>query len=181
MSKVPVPNTKRMGKDMPMPRTLSRMAAVQALYQMDLSGTDLTDVIDQFRSPMRKGEAPADQADDNNDDGRGANLDGADIQFFTDLLHGVVRRQTDIDPLIDRQLAAGWRLVRIDSILRAILRAGAFELMDRPDVPVRVAINEYINLGHAFFSDDEPRVINGVLDALARDLRSAELAAKSAK
>jgi N utilization substance protein B len=87
----------------------------------------------------------------------------------------VVRRQRDIDPLVDQQLATGWRLVRVDSILRAILRAGVFELMERPDVPARVIINEYINVAHAFFSEDEPRVVNGVLDRIAHKLRTAEL------
>ena len=66
--------------------------------------------------------------------------------------------------------------MRVDSILRAILRAGVFELMERPDVPARVIINEYINVAHAFFSDDEPRVVNGVLDKIAHKLRPAELA-----
>ena len=85
-----------------------------------------------------------------------------------------MRRQRDIDPLVDQQLAEGWRLVRIDAIVRAILRAGVFELMERPDVPRRVVINEYINVAHAFFSEDEPKVVNGVLDKLARQLRAAE-------
>ena len=94
--------------------------------------------------------------------------------FFTELLRGVVRRQRDIDPLVDQQLAEGWRLIRIDAIVRAILRAGVFELMERPDVPARVVINEYINVAHSFFSDEEPKVVNGVLDKLARRLRASE-------
>jgi N utilization substance protein B len=85
-----------------------------------------------------------------------------------------VRRQRDIDPMIDDQLATGWRLVRVDSILRAILRAGVYELVERRDVPARVAINEYINVAHAFFDEEEPKVVNGVLDKLARHLRPAE-------
>src|SRR5690606_7586851 len=94
-------------------------------------------------------------------------------------LRGVVRRQRDIDPMIEKTLATGWRLVRVDSILRAILRAGLFELVERPDVPVRVVINEYINVAHAFFIEDEPRVVNGVLDKLAREVRPSELAQRS--
>ena len=94
--------------------------------------------------------------------------------FFSELLRGVVHRQRDIDPLVDQQLAEGWRLIRIDAIVRAILRAGVFELMERPDVPARVVINEYINVAHSFFSDEEPKVVNGVLDKLARRLRTAE-------
>ena len=86
----------------------------------------------------------------------------------------MVRRQRDLDPLTDEQLAQGWRLVRVDSILRAILRAGVFELIDRRDVPARVVINEYIEVAHAFFSGEEPKVVNGILDRLARKLRPAE-------
>ena len=81
------------------------------------------------------------------------------------MLKGVVRRQREIDPMIDQQLATGWRLARIDSILRAILRAATFELSELPDVPARVVISEYIDVAHAFFEDDEPSVVNGVLDS----------------
>ena len=144
------------------PRTAARVAAVQALYQMDMAGTDLNAVIDEFVR-LRFPRAPGDEA-----------AAGADPTFFNDLLRGVVRRQRDIDPLVDQQLAEGWRLTRIDAIVRAILRAGVFELMDRPDVPARVVINEYINVAHSFFSEDEPKVVNGVLDNLGRRLRSAE-------
>ena len=144
------------------PRTAARVAAVQALYQMDLAGTDLNAVIDEFvrlRIPRSSGDEAA---------------AGADPTFFAETLRGVLRCQRDIDLMIDQQLAEGWRLKRIDSILRAILRAGVFELMERPDVPARVAINEYINVAHAFFSEDEPKVVNGVLDKLGRNLRPAE-------
>jgi transcription antitermination protein NusB len=144
------------------PRTAARVAAVQALYQMDMAGTDLNAVIDEFVR-LRFPRAPGDEA-----------AAGADPTFFNDLLRGVVRRQRDIDPLVDHQLAEGWRLVRIDAIMRAILRAGVFELMERTDVPARVVINEYINVAHSFFSDDEPKVVNGVLDKLGRRLRAAE-------
>jgi transcription antitermination protein NusB len=144
------------------PRSASRVAAVQALYQMDLAGTDLNAVVDEFVQLRFTGEE-ADEA-----------LDGADATFFAEVLRGVVRRQADIDPMIDQQLAAGWRLVRVDSILRAILRAGVFELMERPDVPARVAISEYVEVANAFFNEDEPKVVNGVLDKLARKLRAPE-------
>jgi len=144
------------------PRTAARVATVQGLYQMDLASTDLNAVIDEFVS-LRFPKPPGDEA-----------AAGADPTFFTELLRGVVRRQRDIDPLVDQQLAEGWRLVRIDAIVRAILRAGVFELMERPDVPSRVVINEYINVAHSFFSGDEPKVVNGVLDSLARKLRAGE-------
>jgi N utilization substance protein B len=123
------------------PRTAARVATVQGLYQMDLAGTDLNDVIDEF-TLLRFPRAPGDEA-----------AAGADPVFFAELLRGVVR---------------------IDAIVRAILRAGVFELMERPDVPHRVVINEYINVAHSFFSEDEPKVVNGVLDKLARQLRAAE-------
>lgn len=143
-------------------RSAARMGAVQALYQMDLAGADVTEVIREFttlRFPsVEAGEIAA----------------GADPAFFAELLRGVVRRQRDLDPLIDQQLASGWRLMRIDSTLRAILRAGAFELVERLDVPARVVINEYIDVAHAFFDEDEPKVVNGVLDRMAHRLRTAE-------
>jgi len=155
--------TPKPGKVALAPRTAARVATVQGLYQMDLASTDLNEVIDEFvrlRFPKPPGEEAA---------------AGADPAFFAELLRGVVRRQRDIDPLVDQQLAEGWRLVRIDAIVRAILRAGVFELMERPDVPARVVINEYINVAHSFFSEDEPKVVNGVLDKLAHKLRTAEL------
>lgn len=161
------------------PRSVSRAAAVQALYQMDLAGTDLNQVIAEFeRERFAVAVDAADLAAGSGlptDDAHEERLEGADAQFFADILRGVVRRQRDIDPLIDAQLAEGWRLIRVDSTLRAILRAGVFELMERQDVPARVAINEYINVAHAFFDEEEPRVVNGVLDRIARKLRGPEI------
>jgi N utilization substance protein B len=151
------------------------MAAVQALYQMDLAGTDVTDVIDQFQTVRFSGAVGEHSGDSAND------LSSADPTYFRELLRGVVRRQRDVDPLIDQQLAKGWRLKRIDSTLRAILRAGVFEILERPDVPARVVITEYINVAHAFFEDDEPKVVNGVLDAIGRQIRSAEFANVAAR
>ncbi len=152
----------------PKPRSVSRVAAVQALYQMDLAGTDVTEVIDQF-GKLSVGEPGSD-----GEHGGECALEGADRTFFGEILKGVVRRQRDIDPLVDHQLAIGWRLVRVDSILRAILRAGVFELLERTDIPARVTINEYINVAHAFFDDEEPKVVNGVLDPIAHRVRAEE-------
>lgn len=145
-------------------RTAARVAAVQALYQMDLAGTDLNDVIAEF---LR--DRFANEREDET-------VRGADRLFFADILRAVLRRQREIDPMIDEQLAVGWRLVRVDAILRAILRGGVAELLDRDDVPARVAINEYVNVAHFFFSEDEPRVVNGVLDKIARRVRAREFA-----
>jgi N utilization substance protein B len=147
----------------PLAKSQARLAAVQALYQMDMAATDLAEVIDEFKT-HRLGAEAEDRA-----------IAGADAEHFARILQGVVARQRELDPVIDAQLAAGWRLVRVDAILRAILRAGAFELVEEADVPVRVVINEYVNVAHAFFAGDEPRVVNGVLDALARKLRPGTL------
>ena len=144
-------------------RSQARLAAVQALYQMDVAGTDINEVIEEFKTIRMAPEA---------EDG---SVSGADQKHFTRVLNGVVKRQRDLDPLIDQQLATGWRLVRVDSILRAILRAGGFELMELKDVPVRVVITEYVDVAHAFFEGDETRVVNGVLDQMARKLRPGEL------
>lgn len=153
-------------------RTAARLAAVQALYQMDLAGTDLNDVIAEFM--RERFEAP----NGSDDETAGIPAKKTDRLFFADILKGVLRRQREIDPLVDDQLATGWRLVRVDSILRAILRAGVSELLERADVPARVVINEYINVAHFFFSEDEPRVVNGVLDKIARKVRAKEFEAK---
>jgi N utilization substance protein B len=144
-------------------RGMARLAAVQALYQMDVARTDARVVIEEFTLHRFRGEAEK------------AYYDRTDEDFFRDLVLGVVEKQRGIDPLVATHLAKGWRLARIDSILRAILRAAAFELQERPDVPVKVIINEYVDIAHAFFGGDEPGVVNGILDAVARDIRSGEI------
>lgn len=148
-------------------RSAARIGAVQALYQMDVGGSNVAEVIEEFTT-LRFPNSEA-----------GETIAGADSAFFAELLRGVVRRQRDLDPLIDQQLAEGWRLVRIDSIMRAILRSGAFEMVERLDVPARVVINEYIDVAHAFFNEDEPKVVNGILDRLAHQLRPAEFETKA--
>jgi N utilization substance protein B len=144
------------------PRSAARLSAVQALYQMDLAETDLNNVIGQF-TLHHFGEKAEDKS-----------VAAADRDFFAAILRGVVRRQREIDPIVDAQLAEGWRLTRVDSTLRAILRAGVYELIERTDVPARVVISEYVEVAKAFFSEDEPRVVNGVLDKIARRTREAE-------
>ena len=145
-------------------RSAARLAAVQALYQMDIAATDIADVIAQFQT-HRFGS-----------DGEGGAPEVADRLFFAELLRGVVRRQRDIDPVLDAKLAEGWRLNRLDSILRATLRSAAFELLERRDVPAKVVVNEYVNIAKAFFSGDEPKVVNAVLDRIAREQRAQEFA-----
>jgi N utilization substance protein B len=143
-------------------RSAARLAAVQALYQMDLAKTDLNDVVSEF-ALHRLGQTVD-----------GDEYGAADEAFFRDLVTGVVEHQRALDPMLDKRLADGWRLGRIDSILRAILRAAAFELAKRPDVPARAVINEYVDVAHAFFQGDEPKVVNGILDRLAHEVRAAE-------
>lgn len=147
-------------------RSTARLEAVQALYQMDLAQTDLADVIEEFKSHRLEDNEAAGEAE----------LETANPQHFAKVLKGVVRRQREIDPMVDEQLAEGWHLVRIDSIVRAILRAGTYELLDIADIPARVVISEYVEVAKAFFEGDEPRLVNGVLDQLARKLRPGQLA-----
>ena len=149
-------------------RSAARLATVQALYQMDMTGIDLNDVVTEFEAHRLGQEVEGEQ------------YCQAEGSFFHDLVNGVVREQRKLDPMIDEQLAEGWRLNRVDSILRAVLRSGAFELSTRDDVPARVVITEYVDIAHAFFKDDEPKVVNGVLDRLARKVRSGEFASKAA-
>ncbi|MFO7477321.1 MAG: transcription antitermination factor NusB [Methyloceanibacter sp.] len=150
-------------------RSAARLAAVQALYQMDMTGIDLSQVIAEFEAHRLGQEI------------EGCQFREAEADFFRDLVRGVVREQLNIDPMIDQQLAEGWRLTRVDSILRAILRAGAFELLARNDVPAKVIISEYVDIAHAFFAGDEPKVVNGILDKLAHRARPKEFAQHGAR
>ncbi len=124
---------------------------------MDVAQTDLGEVLSQFSSQ------------------EGLKLDetenaAADVGHLKNIVEGTVREQRTIDSQISRHLNPSWPLERLDSVLRAILRAGAYELMFRHDVPARTAIDEYVNVAHAFYEGDEPGFVNGVLDKLARSL-----------
>ncbi len=141
-------------------RTVARLAAVQALYQMETGGAGVESVIREF-TDHRFGA-----------DIEGEQLAQADEVFFAELVRGVVEGQAGIDRAIANRLAEGWRLERIDATLRAILRAGAFELTLRADVPTEVAINEYVEIAKSFFEGPEPGFVNGALDGIARDARS---------
>ncbi len=138
-------------------RSAARLGAVQALYQMDIAQSDLSDVLAEFGS-VRLG-----------DEFENGECGDADFEFLSSIVRGVLDQQWTIDPLINERLAGGWKLSRIDSTLRAILRAGAYELKFRQDVPPRVAISEYIDVAKAFFDGEEPKVVNGILDKLARE------------
>ena len=143
-------------------RGAARLAAVQALYQMDLGGATLPDVIDEFETHRLGKELDGEQYRD------------ADAAFFREIVAGVVADQRELDPAIDAALTVDWPLARVDATLRAILRSGAFELAHRHDVPARVVITEYVDVAKAFFEDEVPAMVNAVLDALARQLRPAE-------
>ncbi len=145
-------------------RSAARLAAVQALYQMDATRIGLDEVIAEF------GRFRFGQAGGLGDDAEGEVPAPPDEAFFADLLRGVVHEQERVDGLIAAHLAAGWRLSRLDSTLRAILRAGVYELVAREDVPFKVVISEYIDVARAFFDGDEPRMVNGILDRLAHEL-----------
>lgn len=144
------------------PLSAARLAAVQALYQMDMAGTDVTDVVTEFRDHRMGNVSDA------------ACCPDADADFFADIVKGVVADQKRIDPLLNAHLAEGWRLPRIDSILRAILRSAAYELLEHEATPVKVIINEYLDVAHAFFDGEEPKVVNGILDALSHEVRKDE-------
>jgi N utilization substance protein B len=143
-------------------RGAARLAAVQALYQMDLAGTGLNDIMAEFESHWLGGEI------------EGAQYRPAEAAYFRDIVGGVVREQSKLDPQIDNALTRGWPLKRIEVVLRAVLRAGAYELAHRPDVPARVVMSEYADVAGAFVDDKETGMVNAVLDQLAREMRTAE-------
>src|SRR3979411_2195033 len=143
-------------------RGAARLAAVQALYQMDLAGTGLNEIVGEFESHWMGREV------------EGAQYLPAEAAFFRDIVSGVVREQRVLDPLIDEALAKSWPLKRIETVLRAVLRAGAYELDHRRDVPARVVVSEYADVSAAFVDRDGVGMVNAVLDRIARKLRAGE-------
>lgn len=143
-------------------RGAARLAAVQALYQMDVGGTGVLEIVAEFEAHRL-----------------GKELDGetylkADPAWFRSIVSGVVRDQRKLDPLIGSALQDDWALSRLDSTVRAILRAGTFELLERKDVPVPVIVSEYVEIAKAFFEDEEPKLVNAVLDRIARQIRGEQ-------
>jgi N utilization substance protein B len=151
----------------PEERSAARLAAVQALYQMDVSGKSVVDALAEFEAFWIGREV------------EGIEFKPSDTEFFRNVLSGMVQNQRAIDLKVDAALAKGWPLTRVEAVLRAILRAGAYELMFRKDVPVRVVISEYVDVAHSFYNEDEPGLVNAVLDAIARDVRAGELERKA--
>ena len=146
-------------------RSVARLAAVQALYQMEVSSAGAETVIREFTEHRFDRDVPSDTGED-------MTLAQADEAFFADLVRGVVQHQKAIDSTVVKRLASGWKLERLDATVRAILRAGAYELSRRSDVPTEVVIDEYVELAKSFFEGPEPGFVNGALDAVAQDVRS---------
>lgn len=141
-------------------RSVARLAAVQALYQMEVSGVGVEAVIREFTDHRFDRDIEGEQ------------LAQADESYFADIVRGVVGGQAAIDKAIVKRLAANWKLERLDATLRAILRSGAFELMRRPEAPTEVVIDEYVEIAKSFFDATETGFVNGALDGIARDERA---------
>jgi transcription antitermination protein NusB len=142
-------------------RSAARLAAVQALYQREMEGTPVTRLLHEFHE-HRLGAIIED-----------AQYAEAERDFFDDVVKGVDARQPEIDRAIVAKLAAGWSIDRLDRSMRAILRAGTYELLARPDVPLGSIISEYVDVAHAFFDKRESGFVNGLLDAIGREVRPA--------
>lgn len=146
-------------------RGAARLAAVQALYQMDVAATPINEILAQFESYWIGQEVEGEQ------------YLPAEQAHFRDVVGGVVSDQRKLDPLIDAVLQNSWPLKRIEALLRAVLRAGAYELDQKRDVPARVVVSEYVDVANAFVDRDETGMVNAVLDQIARQLRTDEFEA----
>lgn len=142
-------------------RSAARLAAVQALYQLDMESPELHHLLDEFH--MHRLGAEIEDVE----------YLKADVAFFDDVVKGVAARREEIDARLSARLAQGWSLPRLDKTMLQILRAGGYELIARPDIPVGTVINEYLDVTHAFFDAREAKFVNGLLDAVARDVRPA--------
>ncbi|HEY1543324.1 MAG TPA: transcription antitermination factor NusB [Xanthobacteraceae bacterium] len=145
-------------------RGAARLAAVQALYQMDIAGKGLNDIMAEFESHWLGREVEGEQ------------YLPAEAAFFRDIVGGFAAEQRRLDPLIDQTLSNGWPLKRVEAIVRAVLRAGAYELDKRTDIPARVVVSEYVGVANAFVEREETGMVNAVLDTLARRFRTDEFA-----
>jgi len=140
-------------------RSASRLAAVQALYQYDMEQPAMAQLLDEFHMHRLGAEIEDVEYAD------------ADVAFFDDVVKGVAARREEIDGLVGARLAQGWSIARLDKTMLQILRAGTYELLARADVPRATAISEYVDVAHAFFEAREAKFVNGVLDAVAKDVR----------
>jgi transcription antitermination protein NusB len=140
-------------------RSAARLAAVQALYQQEMEGTPLPRLLREFHEHRLGARIEDEQYHE------------AEIDFFDDIVAGADARKSEIDEAIAGKLATGWSLERLDRPMRAILRAGTYELIARPDVPVGSVISEYVDVAHAFYDKRESGFVNGLLDAIAKEVR----------
>ena len=140
-------------------RGAARLSAVQALYQMDIGGAGVLEIVAEYEAHRLGSEIDGEQ------------YRPADPAWFRAVVSGVVDNQRALDPVIRSGLTEDWPLSRLDATLRAILRAGAWELSAKKDVPVAVVVNEYVDVARAFFDGEEPKIVNAVLDRLARKYR----------
>ena len=140
-------------------RSAARLAAVQALYQRQMEKTALARLLDEFHQHRLGKEIEDEQLED------------AEVDFFDDIVSGVAAREEEIDALLTARLAQGWTLARLDKTMLQILRCGTYELLARPDVPKASAISEYVDVAHAFFDEREAKFVNGILDAVAKEVR----------
>ncbi|MFK4794525.1 transcription antitermination factor NusB [Sphingobium sp. ZW T5_29] len=140
-------------------RSAARLAAVQALYQLEMEGTPIRVLLHEFHQ-HRLGATIED-----------VTYAEAEESFFDDLVIGVDKRREEIDGLVKARLSQGWSLERLDKPMRQILRAGSYELIARPDVPTPTVISEYVDVAHAFYDKREAGFVNGLLDAVAKDVR----------
>ncbi|MBM3575092.1 MAG: transcription antitermination factor NusB [Methylocystis sp.] len=144
-------------------RSAARLAVVQALYQMEVSGKGINEIFAEFESHWMGREI------------EGVQYKPAEVSFFRDILQGVLTDQLAIDRQIDQALSTGWPLARVEAVMRATLRAGAYEMRARRDVPSRVVIKEYVDVAGAFFGPTESGMVNAVLDKIAREEREQEI------
>jgi len=140
-------------------RTVARLAAVQALYQMELAGEGAETVITEFSNHRFDADI------------EGEPLAEADEAYFAGIVRGVIENQREIDAAVKARLASNWRMERLDATLRALLRCGAWELAHQPEVPREIVIDEYVELAKAFFDEAEAKFVNAALDGVARDVR----------
>lgn len=141
-------------------RSAARLGAVQALYQREMEKTPLARLLNEFHMHRLGAEIDEEQFAD------------AEVPFFDDIVSGFDARQDEVDALIEGKLAEGWTLKRLDKTMLQILRCGTYELLARADVPTGSAISEYVDVAHAFFDAREAKFVNGVLDAVAKVVRS---------
>jgi N utilization substance protein B len=152
-------------------RSSARLSAVQALYEIDMTGVSADPVLQEFLSD--RWIIRPDMLEDGEESY--PNIAPPDNTLLAEIIRGVSAKRDDLDGIIKVSLSSEWTVERLEVILRATLRAGAFELLSNAEVPAKVIINEYVNVAKAFFDDNKPGLVNGVLDKIARVLRTAEM------